>query len=157
MIRTVAIYIGAITAANTLVFSFGPLFSPINALLLIGLDMTLRDKLHEHYGFWKSLVLVAAAGIISYGLNPSIAQIALASVIAFVAAGVVDAAVYQVLIKRNPLVKMNGSNIAGAAVDSVLFPTLAFGLFMPWVTLLQFTAKIVGGSAYAYILTRRVK
>lgn len=150
----VAIYIGAITAANLLVFAFGPWFSPINALLLIGLDMSLRDKLHDHYGFWKSLSIVGVAGVISYLLNPTIAQIAIASVASFTLSGIADALVYQGLIKKAPLVRMNASNTAGAAVDSILFPTLAFGVFMPWVMLLQFAAKVVGGAVAAYFLAR---
>jgi hypothetical protein len=35
--------------------------------------------------------------------------------------------------------------VAGAAVDSLLFPTLAFGVLMPGIVLAQFVAKIAGG------------
>ena len=151
----IAIYIAAISAANLLVWWLGPWWSPFNSLLLIGLDLSLRDKLHEQYGAWMSAALVGAAGLISYAINPAAGQIAVASVVAFICAGLTDAVVYQRLIKKDPLVKMNGSNVAGAAVDSILFPTIAFGVLMPHIIALQFAAKVLGGAAYAWILTRR--
>lgn len=46
----VLIYISALVIANLLVAHFGPWFSPINAFLLIGLDLSLRDYLHDK---WK--------------------------------------------------------------------------------------------------------
>ena len=50
---------------------------------------------------------------------------------------------------------MNGSNIVGAAADSLIFPTLAFGAFLPWVVLGQFVAKVAGGALWALVLARR--
>jgi hypothetical protein len=43
----VGLYIAAITAANLLVAEFGPVISPLNAFFLIGLDLSLRDRLHD--------------------------------------------------------------------------------------------------------------
>jgi hypothetical protein len=50
---------------------------------------------------------------------------------------------------------MNISNTGSALADSVLFPTIAFGVFIPWVVLGQFLAKTLGGAFWAWILTRR--
>ena len=44
------------------------------------------------------------------------------------------------------------SNTAAAVVDSILFPTLAFGHVMPMIVLGQFVAKVIGSSAWAYAL-----
>lgn len=148
-------YVAAICAANTLVWWLGPWWSPINSLLLIGLDLSLRDRVHERHGFAYSLVLVAAGGGVSCALNPAAGQIAAASLVAFTAAGVADGAVYQALRRFPPLTKMNGSNVVGAAVDSVLFPTIAFGAFMPHIVVLQFAAKVLGGALWAWGLTRK--
>jgi len=49
-------------------------------------------------------------------------------------------------------VRVNGSNVVSAAVDSVVFPTLAFGSFLPWVILGQFLAKVAGGAVWSLIL-----
>jgi len=58
-----AIYIAALVVANLLVAWLGPWFSPINAFVLIGLDLSLRDKLHEQ---WQNhTLLLKMGGIIS--------------------------------------------------------------------------------------------
>ena len=37
----------------------------------------------------------------------------------------------------------------GAAVDSILFPTIAFGSFLPTIIALQFAAKVAGGALWS--------
>jgi hypothetical protein len=37
-------------------------------------------------------------------------------------------------------------------VDSVLFPTIAFGAFLPAIVLGQFVAKVAGGAVWSWIL-----
>lgn len=146
------IYIAAICAANFSVHVFGPASTPINAFLLIGLDFVIRDKLHEKIGITKMLILIAIAGVISFAINPATDMIAIASVSAFALAALTDATVYQSLIKKKWLVKSNGSNIASSAVDSLVFPMIAFDAFMPWVVFGQFAAKVFGGAAWSWIL-----
>jgi uncharacterized PurR-regulated membrane protein YhhQ (DUF165 family) len=150
----IAIYLSAMVIANLTVHWFGPAVTPLNALLLIGLDLSLRDRLQEKYGLYASLGLVLAAGAISYALNPASGQIAIASVCAFLAAGIVDAAAYS-KIKGSILTRMNGSNTLSALVDSVVFPTIAFGALMPHIVAMQFAAKVIGGAVFAYLLTRK--
>lgn len=48
---------------------------------------------------------------------------------------------------------MNGSNVAGALVDSAVFPTLAFGEVLPLVILGQFAAKSAGGAVWSLVLS----
>ena len=84
------------------------------------------------------LVLVAVAGAISFAINPATDMIAIASVSAFALASVTDATVYQALIRKPWLVKSNSSNVASSAVDSLAFPLIAFGAFLPWVIVGQF-------------------
>lgn len=147
-----AIYIAAICAANLLVAHFGPWITPINAFVLVGLDMVLRDILHERYGLLRSVILSAVAGGISYLINPAAGIIALASLIAFVSAALANAAVYQLMIRQPWLRKSNAGNVAAAAVDSVLFPLIAFGAFMPVITLAQFACKTAGGALWSWLL-----
>ena len=128
----------------------------VNAFLLIGLDLSTRDVLHEawhHRGLvWKMGVLIATGGAITWALNHDAGRIAVASTLAFSLAAATDAVIYSVLFKRRRLVKMNGSNIASAAVDSLVFPTVAFGVLMPWIVLGQFAAKVAGGFLWSLVL-----
>lgn len=150
------IYITVICLANYSVHIFGPATTPLNAFIFIGLDMVLRDKLHERVGIINMLLLVAVAGVISFVINPAINMIAVASVAAFAISACIDAAMYQVLINKPWLVKANGSNVAASFADSVIFPLIAFGAFMPWIVLGQFAAKVLGGGVWSWVL-RSVK
>jgi hypothetical protein len=141
----VAVYIAAMVTANMLVWWLGPWFSPINSFLLIRLDLTLRDVMHERFNRWQLAAVICAGGLITWLVNPGAAHIAVASATAFIFAAAADWTAYTFLRSRPWLVRANGSNVVGAAVDSVLFPTIAFGVFMPHIIALQFAAKMAGG------------
>jgi hypothetical protein len=149
----------AIILANLTVAWFGPGVTIVNAFLFIGLDLTARDKLHDAWKgrhLWRKMAaLIAAGSLLSWLLNRDAGQIALASFVAFAAAATVDALVYHALGRYPRWLRINGSNIPSAAVDSLLFPTLAFGGFLPWITLGQFAAKVTGGLIWSIVLTRR--
>lgn len=146
------IYVLAICAANFSVHFLGPIVTPLNAFLFIGLDFIIRDKLHDRVGLVKMFMLIATAGVISFAINPATNMIAIASVSAFVLAASTDAFVYQLLIKRPWMVKSNGSNITASAIDSVVFPLIAFGALLPWVIVGQFLAKVIGGVMWSWVL-----
>ncbi|MDZ7330995.1 MAG: VUT family protein [candidate division KSB1 bacterium] len=154
----VLIYLSAIVLANLLVLWFGPKVTVINALVLIGLDLTVRDRLHDrwhHRQLWlKMFLLIFAGSLITYLLNRSSLMIGIASVVAFSSAAVVDSIIYSILFRKQFLIKANGSNVGGALVDSVLFPTIAFGVFMPLIVIGQFLAKVSGGFFWSMILDR---
>lgn len=152
-------YLVAIILANLSVATFGPASTIINAFLFIGLDLTSRDKLHEawhkkHLAL-KMFTLISAGAVLSWLLDRNAGQVAIASFIAFAAAASADALVYQMLYKRSWRVKVNGSNLVSAAVDSILFPTIAFGGLLPLVTIGQFAAKVFGGFVWSIILGKR--
>lgn len=149
----VAIYILSMTAANLLVAKFGPAISPILAFLLIGLDLSLRDYLHERMRAMQMLAMIVAGGALTYLLNPAAGLIAIASASAFTAAALTDWAVF-VKVPGSWMRRANASNVAGAAVDSLVFPTIAFGALMPHIVLMQFTAKVAGGAVWAYVIDR---
>lgn len=153
----VALYLSAIVAANLLVAQFGPSISIINAFLFIGLDITTRDHLHESWsgrGLWpRMLALIATGSVLSWWLNRDAGTIALASFLAFAAAGLVDTVTYHLLGDRDRMVKINGSNVASAAVDSLVFPVIAFGLpVLWWIVAGQFAAKVCGGALWSVAL-----
>ncbi len=149
-------YVGAMLLANLLVSEFGPAISPVLAFFLIGFDLSMRDWLHIRLRAWQMVGLIVVAGAITYALNPAAGMIAVASAAAFTSAALVDWVTFA-RIKGSWLRRANGSNIAGAAVDSLVFPTLAFGALMPWIVLAQFAAKVSGGFIWAWVLSSRIK
>ncbi len=152
------LYLVAIITANLSVAFFGPSSTIINAFLFIGLDLTTRDRLHEawhgNHLIQKMTLLIATGSAISFLLNKDAGPIALASFAAFGLAALADALVYHFLRKRTWFIRSNGSNIAGAVVDSIVFPTIAFGTLLPEVILGQFIAKALGGLFWSFVLSR---
>jgi uncharacterized PurR-regulated membrane protein YhhQ (DUF165 family) len=151
----VVLYLVAIILANLSVAQFGPNVAIVNAFLFIGLDLTARDQLHEAWRgknlLPKMAALIAAGSILSWLLNRNAGSIALASFVAFAAAASVDALVYHQLGKYPRWLRINGSNVPSAAVDSLIFPTLAFGSFLWSIVLGQFLAKTLGGFVWSLI------
>jgi hypothetical protein len=153
----ILIFLIAIVLANLSVAYFGPVSTPFNAFILIGLDLSLRDHIHEKWhgknlGL-KMFGLICTGALITYLLNKNAGMICVGSVVAFTGALIVDTLLYQKFFNRSKFQKMNLSNIGSAVTDSVLFPTIAFGAFMPEIILLQILAKIGGGGLWAWVLT----
>ena len=150
-------YLAAIVLANLSVEHWGPRAAIYNAFVLIGLDLTARDRLAD---LWKTHLvrnmafLIGAGSILSLLVNIDTARIALASFVAFGAAALADSLVYQALRRRPWYERVNQSNIAGAGVDSLLFPWIAFGSFLWPVVFGLFTAKLAGGLLWSFVLYR---
>lgn len=153
LLIAIGIYAVAMTLANLSVVKFGPSITPINAFILIGLDLALRDWLHVRLKAWQMGALIASTGLLTYVLNPAAGMIAVASACAFSAAAMVDWATFAKL-RGSWLFRANGSNVIGAAVDSLVFPTIAFGALMPHIVAMQFVAKVAGGAIWAFLLNR---
>jgi uncharacterized PurR-regulated membrane protein YhhQ (DUF165 family) len=153
IIFALAVYAAAMTLANLLVVQFGPVVTPLNAFILIGLDLTLRDWLHVRLRPWQMGALIAGSGLLTWLLNPAAQNIAIASAASFAIAALIDWAVF-VKSSGSWMARSMKSNVAGAAVDSLIFPTLAFGSLMPAIVLAQFVAKVVGGSLWAMLMNR---
>jgi uncharacterized PurR-regulated membrane protein YhhQ (DUF165 family) len=127
--------------------------------LFIGLDLTSRDHLHDAWHgrglAWKMAALIAVGSLLSWLLNRNAGPIALASFVAFACAAIVDTLAYHLLKDRSKMLKINGSNVLSAAVDSLVFPTLAFGAILPVIVLGQFAAKVLGGFLWSIVLNRK--
>jgi hypothetical protein len=153
----IAAYLTAIVAANLTATWWGPRWTIINAFLFIGLDLTSRDRLHEQWGHgwqlaWRMGTLIGTGSLLSWLLNRGSGRIAVASFVAFAVAGLVDTAVFQLAGKLTRHDRVNASNIASALIDSILFPTIAFGSFLFDVTIGQFGAKVAGGAIWLWII-----
>lgn len=161
----IAIYLGAIVIANLTVAWFGAGVVVINAFLLVSLDLTTRDRLHQ---LWEGrhllrnmALLILTGSALSAALDYQALPVAVASCVAFGAAATIDTVAYSFLGARPWLVRANGSNLVSALVDSAVFLSIlaAFG-GLPWalVPLLvagQWGAKTVGGAMWSILLARR--
>jgi hypothetical protein len=159
MMILITLYLSAIVLANLSVAQFGAEVSILNAFLFIGLDLTTRDKLHERWhgeNLWRNMfILITTGSILSALFNINAVPIALASFIAFAGAGIVDTIIYQLLGDHTQLIKINGSNVVSAAVDSFLFPAIAFGLpLLVPIMLGQWLAKVGGGFIWSLIIQK---
>jgi queuosine precursor transporter len=151
----VGVYVIAIVAANFLVSIFGPVVTPINAFVFIGLDLALRNWLNLKLNKLQMGAMIFGTGVISYLLNDTMQIIAIASAVSFTLASLVDWFVFN-KISGEWMKRANVSNTAGALVDSLVFPTIAFGSLMPEIVVLQFVAKVTGGFVWTYLLRKKV-
>lgn len=156
----IAAYLAAIVAANLTISHYGPTASIFTAFALIGLDLTVRDALHERWTLEGRRLaramgaLILAGSTLTYVANAGARQIAVASAVAFAASLTVDALAFHRLRRYGRFEAWNGSNIVSALVDSAIFPTLAFGAILPDVMAGQVAAKIAGGLVWALVLLR---
>ena len=165
LIFAILIYAAAMTVANLSIAHFGPWVSPLNAFVLIGLDLALRDWLHMRLRAWQMLALIGASGVLTYALNPGAQHIVIASAAAFTLAALVDWQAFTRL-SGSWLRRSLGSNVVGAVVDTAVFSALAFVMLSPapkpldvvaQIAGLQLLAKVLGGSMWAALLARTVQ
>jgi len=157
----IVLYLSSAVAANMVVNTYGQSALPFTAFVLIPFDLTVRDTLHERWrgpSLWSRMAMLVAGGsVFSMLANPYSWRVAVASFVSFAAAGAADAFVYHGLSNRSRAWRMNASNAASAAVDSVVFPLVAFAVIVPALSIQQWAYKFVGGVAWVFILTRVTK
>jgi len=150
----IALYAAAIITANLLVAKFGPSITPINAFFLIGLDLALRNYLALKMNRYQMAAMILVTGALSYAINPATGMIAIASGIAFTVAALADWATFNT-VTGNWMKRNFAGNSVGALIDSVVFPTIAFGSLMPAIVVAQFAAKVLGGTMWGYLITKK--
>lgn len=168
-------YLAAIVAANLLVAKKGPTWSIYLAFIFVALDLVCRDRLHDAWAGHvrrNMAALIVGGSVLSYLVSlawattypggPSVGRIAFASCVAFGVAATADALVYQWRHKQSWSDRSNESNVAGAATDSVIFTSVAFGGILSlsawWAIVFgQFCAKVAGGYCWSIILKKRSK
>ena len=152
----VVVYLAAAVAANTLVSVFGVWALLMTATLMVPINLTTRDVLHEqwidNYLPVRMAALVIAGSCLSFFTASQ--EICYASMIAFACSSSTDTAVYHMLHNRTSFIKMNTSNIASSIVDSTVFPFIAFGVIVPSITISQATLKIVSGIIWTAVALR---
>jgi uncharacterized PurR-regulated membrane protein YhhQ (DUF165 family) len=158
--RDIALYLAAIVAANLIVAHAGPDASVITAFFLVGLDFTVMDRLHDAWRgqhlVARMAALIALGSFLSYLVNHNAGRIGLASFLSFMLSCLADRLTYAALIHLPRWRRCNWSNLASTALDSFLFPVLAFGWPPdPLIVRGQFTAKLAGAMLWSLILLPR--
>lgn len=149
----VLIYVAAICAANLSAAHFGVWITPFNAFFLIGLELVLRDFLHHRLTKSQMILVVLVGGVLSFLINLDAKNIAIASFIAVVVSCFVDYVVYS-KTTGSWVRRSNTSNVASGFIDSLIFPVVAFGVFIPEVFALQWAAKVFGGAIWVSIFKK---
>lgn len=130
-------FLATIPAANWMIGHVGVVCAPVclvpvgfglmapSGVLMIGVALVLRDYVQERIGPVGVLVAIIGGAAVSLLVSPI--AVALASAAAFAISELADFAVYTPLRRRNLSAAVLASGIVGAAVDSILFLSLAFG------------------------------
>lgn len=162
VVLLIGMYLGAVVLANVLFAQFGMAVEPWVSMLLIGLDLTSRDHLHQAWGGrglpWKMGALILGGSALSALLGQftgdattgavagGVTLVAVASAAGFASAATVDAVTYGLLRQR--WLRVNGSNLVGGLVDSAVFPWVAFSA-IDWPLAVYFAAvKFIGGALW---------
>ena len=140
---SIPLYILATVAANLTagIFILGGFVSI--GTLFFGATFTLRDRIHRR-GRRAVYATIGAALLVNVAVAAALgtpARIIAASFVSIALAEAADTEVYQRLLGRAWMVRVLGSNLVSAPLDSALFVLLAFGGVLP---LAQALGLIVG-------------
>lgn len=137
-ILLIAAFAATIPAANWMIGNVGecipqgPCLIPVgfglhapSGVLLVGLALVLRDWVHEAGGAKAAFAAIGIGGLVSWLFAPP--ALVLASALAFVLAELADLAVYAPLRAKRLWLAVLLSGAVGAAVDSAVFLSVAFG------------------------------
>jgi uncharacterized PurR-regulated membrane protein YhhQ (DUF165 family) len=118
--------------AGTFCAPDGPCLIPVapgimapSGVLMIGAALVLRDLVQRRLGLGFAWIAILAGTAISAILAPP--SLVMASAIAFLISETVDLAVYTPLQRRNLVLAVLASGVAGLVVDSIAFLFIAFG------------------------------
>ena len=112
----------------------GPCLIPVapgidapSGVLMVGLALVLRDLMQRRLGKAWALIAILAGAVLSAAIAPP--QLVLASTISFAVSELADFAVYTPLQRRQLVLAVFLSSLAGLVADSLLFLWLAFDDF----------------------------
>lgn len=157
----ISIYLVAFILANFIVLWFGRTGLIFTALFLIPFDFVMRCIFHETWK-GKELILklgalVLASSIATYLINSDTKTIAIGSALGFISAQIFAGIFYQLFIKKAYWIKVNGSDAVGILIDSIVFQLIAFGSINLFITLSQFSMKLLGGVFWYWLLFIKFK
>lgn len=160
-----AAYAACVPLANWLIGNVGttcvpngPCLIPVgfglmapSGVLVIGLALVLRDAVQMTAGWRWGLGAIGVGAVVAWFVAPP--ALVIASVAAFVLSELADFAVYTPLARKRLFAALLASGVVGAAIDSAVFLTIAFGsvALMPGLVLGKMWAVLAGSLAIPVI------
>ncbi len=138
-VATLTAFIATVPLSNWLIANVGttcvpdgPCLLPVwpgiaapSGVLMAGVALVLRDLVHEQLGWiWVLAAIVIGAAIAAAITDPTIAA---ASLAAFLAAELVDMAIFVGLRRHGFVIAAICSSLVGIVLDSSIFVRIAFG------------------------------
>lgn len=151
-------YLLAAVASNLLIYWFGIQWAPAVAFIMVGFDLVSRDLLHDRWHgrrlALKMTCLIGMGSLLTIAVNSDATGVAIASVLSYILMGTSDAYVYGLLRHRSRGVRINGSNMISALIDSVSFIWIVTGSPLMPPILIQYAAKLSGGLLWSILLRK---
>ena len=157
-------YLGAIVLANALITRYGQIALPFVAFALIPFDLIARDLMQDHWNYVpnrgrlyivkRMVVVILLGAFISWVTGTGSLRVNIASCLAFIVAGSIDALTYQWMIRYGRVFRINAATLTGAITDSIIFVTIAFSSVNWKLVGLQIGMKVSGGFCWSLLLYR---
>jgi len=160
---TFALYLGAIVLANYLITKYGQAALPFVSFCLIPFDLVARDLLQDQWSctpgpryklILKMALVILAGAILSWVTGTGSLKVNIASCLAFMVAGTIDALTYQWMIQYGRILRINGATLTAAITDSIIFVAIAFNEINWYLVGLQIAMKVAGGFVWSLLLYR---
>lgn len=164
-------YIVAIVLANYLITHYGQIALPFVAFALIPFDLVIRDLMQDHwlnvptqyvddgqvkrdryYLLTRMAAIILLGAFVSWVSGTGSLRVNIASCLAFIVAGSIDALTYQWMVRYGRILRINGATLTAAITDSIIFVTIAFSSVNWKLVGLQIGMKIVGGFVWSLLL-----
>lgn len=150
MKKVFAAYVAVFVMVNLIVHWCGAWIIPLTTMACVAANMLGRDKLLLEGGAKFSIGACTVAGLLTCLVLPDAGQVAIASLAAVVCSAIVSAIAWGFFPDGHWK-----NNIISAVADALVFPTVAFGAFLPLVSLGQFAGKFIAVSVIAYLMRNK--
>lgn len=155
----IAVYCAGIVGANAVVTLYGQAALPFTAVVLIPMDLVVRDLLQDRWSVkspWKlrlfMLALIVGGSALAFITTVASIRIAAASATAFCLTGILDAVTYQAMLRKGRMFRINLATILAAVTDTLIFAYMAFDDVEPLLCVYQVASKIIGGVMWSLLL-----
>lgn len=148
-------YVAIFTIVNLIVYYCGAWVIPITTSICVAANMMLRDRVFCGRGLKFSAAIAAAAGLCTFAFNHAALTVAIASFTAVVSGAFVAGSVFKLLKNKVAIEKARPiANTCSAITDSLIYPTIAFMTFLPFVSMEMFASKFLSVLFYTFIINK---
>ena len=148
-------YVAIFTIVNLIVYYCGAWVIPITTSVCVAANMMLRDRVFCGKGLKFSAAIAAAAGLCTFAINHGALSVAIASFTTVVVGAFVAGLMFKLLKSKMPIERARPiANTCSAVTDSLIFPTISFLAFLPFVSAEMFASKFISVLFYTCIINK---